>query len=108
MNFQPNGLSQDNINIIKKIIEKKLSSLNHFQVFFYGSRARSDYRKYSDLDLWIEMEPSTKEKELMNSLSDEFLESDIPIKVDIVTPRTVLNEYLPSIKSDLKLWFQKK
>jgi predicted nucleotidyltransferase len=107
MSYQPNGLSQDTLNTIKNIIQQQLGSLEKYRIFFYGSRSRSDFKKYSDLDLWIEVNSLNQEKDLIASVSEALLESDIPIKVDIITPKSVLKEYLPSIKNDLKLWFEK-
>lgn len=95
------GLSQENYSYILKTIENILKNKYQSNIKIFGSRSRSDYKQYSDLDLWIECSPALTSHELQN-LRDEFEESDLPIKIDIVTPETVLKDYLPSIKRELK------
>jgi predicted nucleotidyltransferase len=67
----------------------------------FGSRARDDFKKYSDLDLWLEAQPAISDSEL-STLKEAFTNSDLAIEVDIVTPEKVLPQYLPQISKDLR------
>ena len=69
-------------------------------VFAFGSRARGDNRRYSDLDLVIIGEPIRIE--LLIALKDAFLDSDLPFKVDILQWDQLSAEFRTQIRDDLK------
>lgn len=92
---------------IKSILRKSLDLKKEFRVFVFGSRAKGNFRPYSDLDLWIDAEPDLSTAEIGNILS-EFEDSDVSINVDIVTSKTCLDAYLPKIESEKLLWFENK
>ncbi|MGZ3634290.1 MAG: nucleotidyltransferase domain-containing protein, partial [Parachlamydiaceae bacterium] len=62
-------------------------------------------KKYSDIDLWIESEPELLQNEITN-LMDIFEQSDLTIKVDIVTEETCLRVYKERILKEKVLWFK--
>lgn len=97
------GLSLNDYEFIKDSILRVCQNKESVTIKVFGSRARGDYKKYSDLDLWLEVSPVLTDTELMN-LRELFEDSDLPIKIDIVTPETVLAEYLPNISRELKLF----
>jgi predicted nucleotidyltransferase len=77
---------------------------SRYQVWVFGSRAKSTYKQYSDLDLWVDSQPALSLSEI-SKLHQLFEESDLAITVDIVTPETCLPEYKNQILSEQKLWF---
>lgn len=101
----PGGLSAAALTEIKQILSKTLKSKPKAMIYFFGSRARGNYRKYSDLDLWIEANPPLSQREITNLL-ETFEESDLSQKIDIVTPEICLPEYLNSIQKEKVLWFK--
>lgn len=103
---EPGGLSSAVIVHIEAILLNLFEIKNSYSVFVFGSRVKGNFKQYSDLDLWIETEPKLESHEI-SYLKDQFEESSIPIKVDIVTPETCLPEYLEQIQSQKKLWFHK-
>jgi len=100
------GLKQENLDFIKESILKELVHKKMIAVSIFGSRAKNTYRQYSDLDLWIESTPplSISEK---SKLAELYEESNLPIKIDIVTPEQCLPVYLDQINSEKKLWFER-
>jgi predicted nucleotidyltransferase len=102
---EPLGLDPQHNKLIEKIIRDFLSGKQTWQVDVFGSRRRGDHRTYSDLDLWIETTPGLLLREAQN-LKDVFEESDLPIKVDIVTPDSVVEEYRPNIVNEKKSWLK--
>ncbi|MGZ3782410.1 MAG: nucleotidyltransferase family protein [Pseudobdellovibrionaceae bacterium] len=98
-------LSAENEIIIKKILIDFLSTRKKFSVFVFGSRATGKNKKYSDIDLWIESEPELLQNEITN-LMDIFEQSDLTIKVDIVTEETCLLVYKERILKEKVLWFK--
>lgn len=94
------GLQEKDSELIIKILKSFLKNRKPYKVNIFGSRAIGTYKKYSDIDLWIESQPDLNRKDI-SELSQQFEESDLTIKVDIVTPETVLAEYSEQIKSQL-------
>jgi predicted nucleotidyltransferase len=102
---EPLGLESLHSKLIEKIIRDFLSGKQTWQVDVFGSRRRGDHRTYSDLDLWIEATPALSLRDAQK-LIDAFEESDLPIKVDIVTPDSVVEEYRPNIMYEKKTWLK--
>jgi len=69
--------------------------LHHFKakVWVFGSRARGDFKPYSDLDILIEGE-SLLPKGWLESAREILEESNLPIKVDLVLKEHLAESYL--------------
>lgn len=103
--MEPMGLSASQIALIRSLISEFVVSKVNCIVYTFGSRAIGGFRKYSDLDIWIEAEPNLTDSEVAD-LSEKFEESDLPFKVDIVTPERCHDDFKAQILSQRKLWFQ--
>ncbi len=67
------------------------------KVMVFGSRASSKAKKYSDLDLAIQGDiPLSLDS--FSELSEEFTESDLPFKVDIVDWALIDNSFRERIQ----------
>ena len=73
-------LRPDHWEIVLEILQRRLPSRH---VFAFGSRATWTAKDYSDLDLAIMGEQPLPLSEL-SALNEEFVESDLPFRVDIV------------------------
>ena len=73
-------LDDKHLRTIKKILAQHLPQA---RVFAFGSRVSGKPRKYSDLDLAIEM-PQPLDLRSLRKLKDALEDSDLPICVDIV------------------------
>lgn len=100
---KPLGLTEALAQQVEKGLRTKLAQKTAFHIYVFGSRSAGGFRQYSDLDLWIESTPSLTLAEVAE-ISLMFDESDLPIKVDIVTPETCFEEYKNSILKNRKLW----
>lgn len=67
--------------IIRKILHKYLPS--NTKIWVFGSRANGTAKKFSDLDLVVDMDKSLT-LDILANLHEEFSESLLPYKVDIV------------------------
>lgn len=103
---EPLGLTTDQLEAVKTILMGPLVAKSHYQVFIFGSRRRGDFRKYSDLDFWIEAEPSLTLEELAD-LADSFQDSELPYQIDIVTPETCTETFKANIMAEKVIWFSK-
>ena len=92
----PIDMCPDHWDIVRRILQKHVP---HFSVWAFGSRAKWTAKPYSDLDLAIITDkPLTLD--LSASLSDDFSESDLPWKVDIVDWATTRESFRKMIERD--------
>lgn len=76
----PIDLKPRDWEIVRDILARHVPQ---YEVWAFGSRTKGTAKEYSDLDLAIiSDEPLTLP--LSASLVDEFVESDLPMKVDVV------------------------
>jgi len=94
------GVSEEQYNWIKKILKTYLPGT---RVFVFGSRARGDHKKYSDLDLAIES-AETIQKKTWSELQEQFSESSIPFKIDLVEMSKIEPDFKKAIQGDLQLF----
>lgn len=71
-----------------------------YQVKAYGSRARGDCKKTSDLDLCVMLGRPTNLE--LFYLQQAFEDSDLPFTVDVVVWEMLSLEFQNLIKSDLR------
>lgn len=70
------------------------------RVWLFGSRARGPAKKFADLDLAIDAGRKLSLSELI-ALTDAFVESDLPYKVDVVDRRRIEAGFARAIEADL-------
>ena len=90
------GLSDDDFIFVKSTLQRYLTPSTH--VFVFGSRSRGDHHQFSDLDLMLETQESCSID--ICQLQEEFEESRLPIKIDIVHYDDYANEYRDSYEKD--------
>ena len=80
---------QNHLSAIKQILHKNIP---YAEVRAFGSRVSGTVKKYSDLDLVIvgknEIDPK-----VMMQLKDDFEESDIPFRVEILDWHAISSEF---------------
>ena len=70
-----------------------------YEVWAFGSRAKRTAKEYSDLDLAI-ITDQPMGLSLSAAISDDFVESDLPIKVDVIDWATTNETFRRIIESD--------
>lgn len=71
------------------------------RVYLYGSRSRRDNRWNSDYDLWIDADISRR---VIAEIADQFDESFVPFKVDIVTTPQLNGRFAERVKQEATPW----
>ncbi len=71
------------------------------RVYLYGSRSRRDNRWNSDYDLWIDADISRK---AIAEMTDQFDESFVPFKVDIVATPQLNGRFAEHVKQEAVPW----
>ncbi|OUR82906.1 hypothetical protein A9Q82_05455 [Cycloclasticus sp. 46_120_T64] len=88
-------LSAKHQSIVENVIKKQLTTQ---KVFVFGSRARNEARKFSDLDLCIAGEKLSFSQ--MAKLKGAFSESDLPYFVDVLQEHNLSKKMFESIRKD--------
>ena len=94
------GLEDRHLNFIKETLKKYISNPDA-KFYIFGSRARGEYREYSDVDIAIDSLDLTSE--IKSKLEIEFENSTFPYEVDIVDLNNIKESFKNLIKEDLVL-----
>ncbi len=92
----PIDIRPDHWDIVQGILQKHVPQ---YEVWAFGSRAKWSAKQYSDLDLAI-ITDKPLSLDISASLSDDFSESDLPYKVDIVDWATTSESFRKIIERD--------
>lgn len=88
----------EHLKIVKDILEKYLPA--NATVWVFGSRATGKAKRFSDLDLAIDIGKPILSS-VMTELAFDFEESDLPYKVDVLDWATISESFKTNIKQDL-------
>ena len=86
----------DHLQIVRDILHKHVPQ---YEVWAFGSRAKWMAKQYSDLDLAV-ITDNPLSLSVSASLSDDFSESDLPWKVDVVDWATTSESFRKIIERD--------
>ena len=89
-------IREDHWDIVQGILQKHVPQ---YEVWAFGSRAKWTAKQYSDLDLAL-ITDKPLSLDISASLSDDFSESDLPYKVDIVDWATTSESFRKIIEQD--------
>lgn len=90
------NIKDDYLKIVKKILRKHLP--NDAKIWVFGSRVTGNAKKYSDLDLAIDLGKPIS-LDLMAILVSDFEESILPYKVDIIDWTQISDTFRSKIQS---------
>lgn len=96
MDRPPIDVSPDNWRIVRDILRRHVPQCD---VWAFGSRARCASKDYSDLDLAI-ITDEPLSLSVSAALADDFSESDLPWKVDVVDWATTSEPFRKIIERD--------
>ena len=92
-------IEERHLKSVKDILRKILNK-NNVKVYAFGSRVKGKAKKFSDLDLAIDKN-GEKDSALIRQLIDEFKESDLPFKVDVIDLNDISESFYDIIRADL-------
>lgn len=101
MNDSTIDITPSHKKMVESILKKYLHT--HGFVWVFGSRAKNRAKKFSDLDLAIDMgEPIPKT--LLTNILFELEESDLPYKVDVIDWNHISDNFKKHIENDRVLF----
>ncbi len=89
-------IKTQHLDMIRKILVKY-----PYKFFVFGSRVKATSSKFSDLDLAFEDEIP---KATIALIREEFEQSNLPYKVDLIDLKTCSEDFKSLIAGDLKLF----
>lgn len=92
----PIDLDPRDWEIVRNVLARHVPQ---YEVWAFGSRAKGTAKEYSDLDLAI-ITDQPLDLSLSAAISDDFTESDLPIKVDVVDWATTGEAFRLIIEKD--------
>ena len=96
------AISPSELQTVKRILKQHLPAAAH--VWVYGSRANGNAKRFSDLDLAIELEDGkTLDFGLLAQLAMAFDESELPWKVDILDINSAPESFLETARNGIPL-----
>lgn len=98
----PLALDEAELAILKAILSRHLPDA---VVWVFGSRATGKAKKYSDLDLCVKASQPLS-LNVMSALAEDFSESDLPWKVDLVDWWSISEAFRAIIDRDKVLLWQ--
>lgn len=90
------GLASRHWELISQLVIAPLHRHN-CNVYVFGSRARGDFRPFSDLDLLVE---GSVDPLALSEIREDLEESNLPIKVDLVHIDDLAESYRAGILHD--------
>ena len=87
-------------DILRKVIFKNLDK-NKYNVFLFWSRAKGDYHKKSDWDIWFEWKEKLNFRKFLN-LKREL--NELPYLIDLVDFKLVDNDFKKIALKFVKKW----
>jgi predicted nucleotidyltransferase len=90
------GLSDEHWKLVEKLALAPLRNAGA-KTWVFGSRARGDSQKFSDLDLLVSGAiPDT----LLSQIREALEESPLPVRVDLVVEHELAESYRSSVEKD--------
>jgi len=90
------------INMIKALILETFRD-DDVKIMLFGSRARGDFNRHSDIDIGIIPKNKCDRMKLI-SVKDKFEEMNIPYRVDVVDISRVSNIFRKKVMEEGKIW----
>ena len=92
------GLTESELQLLDAIVIAPLKKKNA-EIFLFGSRARSQHKKFSDVDLvYISCSEQAIPNHMIYQITSELEESDFPYKLDLVKYEELATSYKKNIE----------
>jgi predicted nucleotidyltransferase len=95
------GLNDTHFKIVDALLFAPLKR-NNIKVYVFGSRARGKHHPFSDLDvLYVLPKNINLNLSLISSLKEKLENSNLPIKIDLVSLDDLVDSYKSQVLSEM-------
>jgi len=95
----PIDIETNYLEHVKDIITSIINDQN-LKIYVFGSRATGKARKYSDLDIALDLKIEIDSKK-MSKIATELENTTIPYKIDVVDLNAITENFKKCIENDL-------
>ena len=92
------GLEKRHLDFILQVLQKNIP---HAKFYIFGSRAKGNYKEYSDIDIAVKLGKETLSADVLGKILIEFSDSTLPYEVDIVDLNAIDDKFKNLIKDSL-------
>ena len=92
------GLEKRHLDFILQVLQKNIP---HAKFYIFGSRAKGNYKEYSDIDIAVKLGKETLSANVLGKILIEFSDSTLPYEVDVVDLNAIDDKFKNLIKDSL-------
>lgn len=94
------GLEKRHLDFILQVLQKNIPQ-EDAKFYIFGSRAKGNYKEYSDIDIAVKLGKETLSADILGKILIEFSDSTLPYEVDIVDLNAIDDKFKNLIKDSL-------
>ncbi len=96
------GLEDRHLDFVLSVLKRNISDVDA-KFYIFGSRAKGTNKKYSDIDIAVDLNGKKLDISVLGKILIEFQESTLPYEVDVVDLNSIDDNFRNLIKNDLVL-----
>ena len=96
------GLEDRHLDFVLSVLKRNISDVD-VKFYVFGSRAKGTNKKYSDIDIAVDLNGKKLDVSILGKILIEFQESTLPYEVDVVDLNSIDEDFRNLIKKDLVL-----
>ena len=96
------GLEDRHLDFVLSVLKRNISDVDA-KFYIFGSRVKGTNKKYSDIDIAIDLNGKKLDTSILGKILIEFQDSTLPYEVDVVDLNSIDEDFRNLIKKDLVL-----
>ncbi len=96
------GLEDRHLDFVLYVLKRNISDVDA-KFYIFGSRAKGTNKKYSDIDIAVDLNGKKLDISVLGKILIEFQDSTLPYEVDVVDLNSIDESFKNLIKNDLVL-----
>ena len=96
------GLEDRHLDFVLSVLKRNISDVDA-KFYIFGSRVKGTNKKYSDIDIAVDLNGKKLDVSILGKILIEFQESTLPYEVDVVDLNSINENFRNLIKKDLVL-----
>ena len=96
------GLEDRHLDFVLSVLKRNISDVDA-KFYIFGSRVKGTNKKYSDIDIAVDLNGKKLDVSILGKILIEFQESTLPYEVDVVDLNSIDENFRNLIKKDLVL-----
>ena len=94
------GLEDRHLDFVLSVLKRNISDVDA-KFYVFGSRAKGTNKKYSDIDIAMDLNGKKLDVSILGKILIEFQDSTLPFEVDVVDLNSIDEDFRNLIKTTL-------